>query len=274
VASGDDEALELAKRCILGQNAVTLDSEGVDLSRCGSVCVVQVGTRESGCFLFDTLGESAGILAFLKEVLENADVTKIIHDCKMDSDAFFHLWGITLTGVHDTQICDSILRGMGQKNLNDTLLGNGIPCNLSRDQNVYKMNPAFWATRPMTERMIEWASGDVASLFQLYDKQTNPSISPQKRRMLATSSQSNADMLRRMMFKTIQRPMLHRIMGKFIGKAGAGIQSLMKNSTFIYFRGKKEDGMMMLYAENELAMRDLEERILDRESRINSGLRY
>ena len=36
---------------------------------------------------------------------DNSDETveKIVHDCRMDSDALFHKLGITLTHVHDTQ---------------------------------------------------------------------------------------------------------------------------------------------------------------------------
>ena len=39
-----------------------------------------------------------------KEVLEDGGVCKIVHDCKADSDALFHILGINLNNVHDTQV--------------------------------------------------------------------------------------------------------------------------------------------------------------------------
>lgn len=264
ILPGDVDALNMAKECILGSNLVTLDSEGIDLGRSGKTCIVQIGTRDSGCFLFDTLDSPPDIIAFLKNVLEDPGITKIIHDCKMDSDAFFHLWNITLSGVHDTQVCDNILRNKGEKNLNDTLSANGIQCNASRDSSVYETNPNFWATRPMTPRMIEWAAGDVSKLFQLYVRQT-ALVPPLKKRLMVNMSQANADRLRAMICKDTR---LKCNPGLFIGKKGAGIKSIVDENSFIQFRGARGDQRIMLYAKDAMCMQELEMRVTERERAI------
>jgi ribonuclease D len=59
---------------------VALDCEGVELSREGSICLVQIATSDT-CFLLDfkNIGENFGTIKLLvKEVLENKNICKII----------------------------------------------------------------------------------------------------------------------------------------------------------------------------------------------------
>ena len=37
------------------------------------------------------------------------------------------------------------------------------------NMSVYNMNKVFWTTRPLTLQMLAWASGDLTSLFFLYE---------------------------------------------------------------------------------------------------------
>lgn len=292
VIDGKDAALlQAVKDAISGQTTITLDSEGVDLGRCGCTCVVQIGTRSSGCFLFDTLNHdsTSPMVQYLKGILEDRSITKIIHDCKMDSDAFYHAWGIVLSGVHDTQVCDTLLHCTGRgRNLNDTLRANGLQSNVCRDSSVYDKNVAFWATRPMTAQMIEWASGDVDSLFELYDVQIK-SLDDSARTMLAKRMQDNADLLRTMMHKVLshgspcifqhlsefttkklQEIFIKCSTGAFIGFKGTGIHALLKKvpGTFMQFRGQKGDGKILLYGKSPKEIKKMENAIRRRESAL------
>ena len=105
----------------------------------------------------------------VKDLFEDASVTKIIHDCRMDCDALYHLHRIQVNNVHDT----SCFHGVEDSNLNDVLSYNGIMINKSRDKTVYKRNPRFWAARPLTATMVDWDSSDVQNLFALADAQLN-----------------------------------------------------------------------------------------------------
>ena len=100
------------------ETLLALDCEGWRLGRMGTLSLIQVGTESGDAFLFDVLDcpRNSEVVQWLKAILESTAVTKIVHDCRMDSDALYHLLGITLAEVHDTQAC-----GGGRLNLNDTL---------------------------------------------------------------------------------------------------------------------------------------------------------
>jgi len=44
------------------------------------------------------------ITTYLKDPLESTSIVKVMHDCRQDSDALFHLAGIKLTSVFDVQL--------------------------------------------------------------------------------------------------------------------------------------------------------------------------
>ncbi len=76
--------------------------------------------------------------SFLKEILEDTDITKIMHNCRMDSDALHAELHIKLAGVHDTQACDMLLSGTSmEKNLNRLLMAYDCRINLVRNNSIY-----------------------------------------------------------------------------------------------------------------------------------------
>ena len=134
---------------------VAVDVEGVDLGRDGCISLIQVATPNH-CFLFDVLNKdpSDSVVIWLKFLLENADITKIIHDCRMDSDALFHILDITLTNVHDTSCFHHLITGVEDVSLNTLLQRNCLPVNVTRDGSVYADNHEFWKQRPLSPQMI------------------------------------------------------------------------------------------------------------------------
>jgi 3'-5' exonuclease len=163
--------LERARIVLHEPRVLALDCEGVNLGRKGQITIVQVATEEH-CCLFDVKnkGPSSDLVVFLRSLLQDENIIKIIHDVKADSDALDHLLGISVAAIHDTQAYQMMLRPTGDSrglNLNSTLQQFGCPVNNIRDANVYKANPAFWATRPLTQQMVQWAAGDVAALHML-----------------------------------------------------------------------------------------------------------
>ena len=79
-----------------------------------------------------------GVVRALKDLLENEQVIKIIHDCRMDADARFHHHGISLNNVHDTSCFHMHIAGCEDKNLNHVLVYNGLEVNCHREQGIYK----------------------------------------------------------------------------------------------------------------------------------------
>lgn len=142
---------------------------------------VLVDGEKSQCFLFDVLNKTKNdpstmddpMIPFLREILESDSVLKIIHDCRMDADALHHLLDIKLANVHDTSAWHYKLTGNQDVNLNDMLQSNGLKPNVVRDGEIYRTNHAFWATRPLKERMITWAAGDVSLMFKVHALQVD-----------------------------------------------------------------------------------------------------
>ena len=247
----DLASLEKHKSLIADENLLALDCEGIHLGRLGKLSVVQLATLKF-CFLFDMLKEStdSSVVCFLKKVLENESVVKIVHDCRADSDALYHLFGITLRGIHDTQSWQMTLHPLrGRLNLNDTLTLFGCPINGVRNTTVYKSNPSFWALRPFTKQMIAWASEDVITLFPLHAKQLAAADS----RTAAKCIEASARHANEFRTASVQIVRIHTTqIGNFIGKHGANIHSL-ERATGAKFH-VRHGGEFVVYAADEATL--------------------
>ena len=116
---------------------VAVDCEGVNHSRLGSVELISVCFSSMEVFLVDVGGKlDPDILKAVKELFEDAKVTKIIHDCRMDSDALFHF--MISSSIMSTTPVVSMLRsqvtGRADDNLNNVLMHNGVEQNHTRDR--------------------------------------------------------------------------------------------------------------------------------------------
>jgi DNA polymerase I-like protein with 3'-5' exonuclease and polymerase domains len=223
---------------------VAFDCEGINLCRAGTVELVSLyfpesAKQEGATFLVD-LGKSKSAfrsarVSALKKLFESNNVAKVIHDSRMDSDALFHLENIKLIKVHDTSCFHTELTGCADLNLNDLLSYYGMDKNGERDKSVYKRNPAFWATRPLTSTMIEWASSDVDKLILVALKQ----VAGLKERGGSKLLQANE---KSMHYTCLVRDMqLERNIsclvpiGRFIGPRGSNIRNVQKSTgTMIY----------------------------------------
>jgi ribonuclease D len=96
-----------AVQAICRESEIAVDCEGVDLSRTGKLCLVQIGLQNGTVFIFDIT--VLGALAFeirmndgietLKTLLESPRILKIIFDVRNDSEALFHQYNVALTNV-------------------------------------------------------------------------------------------------------------------------------------------------------------------------------
>jgi len=219
--------------------------------RPGKCSLIQMAvplSEDSGCqcFLFDVLDKdkSDPLIDFLREILESDSVLKVIHDCRMDSDALQHLYDIKLANVHDTSCWHAKLTGAADVNLNDLLRANELTPNIVRDSGVYDTNPGFWTTRPLTEKMITWAAGDVNLMFKVHARQV-AQASPTVARASIELSNVFLDMARTADVAWFK---VRGNMGRFIGSRGSNIRALQKSTnTLIYSRGKRNAGEFMVF---------------------------
>ena len=246
----DQNSLERSRRGITGESLLALDCEGIHLGRLGKISLIQVATP-SCCYLFDILHQERNCEAvvFLKTLLEDETIVKIIHDCRADSDALYHLLGIELRCVHDTQSWQMELDSTPLRlNLNDTLEKFGCRQNSARRKDVYKEHPSFWATRPLTDEMVRWASEDVATLFPLRERQVQAAAAAgddrSAARACAAASQRHADELRSAAVGTVR---IHPTqVGHFVGKGGGRVRELERAARAVFLRA--DGGAYAVYA--------------------------
>jgi exonuclease 3'-5' domain-containing protein 1 len=152
------------KTVVEGVKLIAIDAEGVDLSRLGKLTVFSVGVHVTNgvhIFLFDVIASDEELLqeqsVVLKGLMEDTRMTKIIHDCRQDSDALQHQFKISLCGVFDSSVYAMKLRNTSKRsNLNKTLKDFRCTLNEHRDEisSLYKQNPSVWRRRPLTPCLV------------------------------------------------------------------------------------------------------------------------
>lgn len=231
------------------QKLLAVDLEGIDLGRHGQISLVQIATPTQ-CFVVDVLDRTATdpLVQWLRCLLEDPTVTKIIHDCRMDADALLHCLGIRLCNVHDTSQWHKVAAGVPDISLNRLLEWTGQEENGARSADVYKQDHAFWRQRPLTPAMISWASGDVTGLFGIYTKQRT--IPPEQQDRARGLSEAAVQWAR----QAQTRDFTVHSMGRFIGAGGANVRALRtRTGTLMYHRGERSRSDWVLYYDTEAA---------------------
>lgn len=174
IDSWSNDVSVLLDRSFNGKDIIAMDSEGVDLGRSGTISIVQIMTGPKEYFIIDVLGKKMDdpLVGWLRKILEDPSIKKVVHDCRMDSDAMLHHLGIELSNVHDTSVHHQVISGNAHVGLNPVLRHNGIEENDERDKSVYTNNHEFWDTRPITVQMTAWALKDLSGLLALSSLQS------------------------------------------------------------------------------------------------------
>ncbi|EXB31421.1 Exonuclease 3'-5' domain-containing protein 1 [Morus notabilis] len=90
------------------QLVIGFDCEGVDLCRHGTLCIMQLAFPVA-IYLVNAIQGGEMLVKACKPALESSYITKVIHDCKRDSEALYFQFGIKLNNVMDTQIAFSLI---------------------------------------------------------------------------------------------------------------------------------------------------------------------
>jgi ribonuclease D len=236
---------DAVQQAIEKSSRVAFDCEGVNLCRAGSIELISlcIEGHTSEVYLVDVSLKTAGggvptfranRVAALKTLFEADNVLKIIHDCRMDCDALYHLLGIQLTNVHDTSSYHYAINGQEDKGLNDVLERHNIRVNTVRDKTIYRRDPAFWSRRPLTRQMIDWASSDVDKLLELATQQDMAcNMNPGRKAVAQQHSIKYTTVVRDMQLQRGLKVMVP--IGRFIGTGGTTLRSLQKRTnTMIY----------------------------------------
>ncbi|XP_047307041.1 uncharacterized protein LOC124910441 [Impatiens glandulifera] len=163
------------------QMVVGFDCEGVDLCRHGPLCIMQLAFPDA-MYLIDVMQGGSDLMKACKPALESSHITKVIHDCKRDSEALYFQFGIKLQNVVDTQIAYYLIEEQeGRKRAHDDyisfvdLLADSRYCGVSYDEKkevrtIMRGDPKYWTYRPLSEQMVRAATDDVRFLPYIYKK--------------------------------------------------------------------------------------------------------
>ena len=157
-----NDALAKACRSLSAASQVALDTEFMRVDTFyAQVGLVQISDGEQTC-LIDPLAIDQW--QPLKDLLTNADVTKVLHACSEDLELINHWLGITPTPMADTQVAAAYVGhglSMGLQNMVMTLLDIELEKGETRSD---------WLQRPLTDSQCHYAALDVALLLPCYDK--------------------------------------------------------------------------------------------------------
>ncbi|GAB2274744.1 hypothetical protein Dimus_009517 [Dionaea muscipula] len=181
VTSASELPVEFLEPSAQSQLVIGFDCEGVDLCRDGTLCIMQLAFPDA-IYLVDVIEGGDIIMEACKPALESSHVTKVIHDCKRDSEALYFQFGIKLHNVMDTQIAYSLIEEQeGRTRLPDdyvsfvTLLADPRYCGVSYLEKeevrvLLRQDPKLWTYRPLSDMMTHAAAEDVRFLLYIYHK--------------------------------------------------------------------------------------------------------
>jgi ribonuclease D len=154
---------ELCERLARSQ-FVTVDTEFMRESTYWPLlCLVQIADDKEAAAI-DPLAKGIDLTPLLDLLTNNEDVLKVFHAGGQDVEIIFNMTGRTPHPIFDTQIAMMAIsqsEQIGYSNLVESWLGITI------DKGARFTD---WSRRPLTDRQIDYAIGDVTYLSQIFPK--------------------------------------------------------------------------------------------------------
>lgn len=157
---------ELNKICknFSEEEFVTVDTEFLrEKTYFPKLCLIQIGDKNKNAFAIDPLIEGLDLTPVF-ELLANTKVLKVFHAARQDLEIFFNMTGKVVEPFFDTQIAAMVLGygdSVGYENLVRNVTGGEI------DKSSQYTN---WSHRPLSDKQIKYALGDVTHLADVYLK--------------------------------------------------------------------------------------------------------
>ena len=159
------ESAQLAEYCTSWREAdyVTVDTEFMrEHTYWPKLCLIQVGGSDESVVI-DPLAEGIDLTPFFA-LLSDHSVLKVFHAARQDVELFHHLTGHVPTPLFDTQLA-AMVCGFG-----DSVGYEKLAARLADAQIDKTLRFTDWARRPLTDRQLLYAVGDVSHLRPIYDK--------------------------------------------------------------------------------------------------------
>jgi ribonuclease D len=142
---------------------ITVDTEFMrEKTYWPDLCLVQVAGPDEA-WAVDPLADGLD-LSPLYDLFANEKVLKVFHAGRQDLEIFYHLAGCLPTPVFDTQVA-AMVCGFGDSVGYDTLISSLTDVRIDKSSRF-----TDWSIRPLSDRQVEYALGDVTHLRVAYEK--------------------------------------------------------------------------------------------------------
>ena len=159
------DSTSLTKFCdrLIKSSYITVDTEFMrDQTYWPRLCLVQIANEHEAAAI-DTLAKGIDITPLLN-LFTNPRIFKIFHAARQDLEIFYRLMSRLPSPFFDTQVA-AMVCGFGDSAGYDTLVRK------LTDETIDKSSRfTDWALRPLSQRQINYALGDVTHLRQVYIK--------------------------------------------------------------------------------------------------------
>ena len=143
---------------------ITVDTEFLrEKTYYPKLCLIQIGNPNGEAAAIDPLAHGLD-LSPVYDLLSDEKILKVFHAGRQDLEIFFNLTGKVVAPLFDTQIAAMVCGygdSVGYENLVRNITGNSL------DKSVQYTD---WSNRPLSEKQIDYALGDVTWLVEVYEK--------------------------------------------------------------------------------------------------------
>ncbi len=157
-----DELMRLST-ALATEPFITIDTEFIrDATYWPRLCLIQVaGAKEEA--IIDPLAAGIDLAPFI-ELMMNESVLKVFHAARQDLEIFFHMTGNVPHPIFDSQVAAAVC-GYGDQVGYETLVRKIC------DEQVDKSSRfTDWSRRPLTNKQLTYALGDVTHLRVIYER--------------------------------------------------------------------------------------------------------
>lgn len=145
------------------ESYITVDTEFVrEHTYWSQLCLIQVGLEKEAVAI-DPLVKGIDLNCFF-DLLQDPKVIKVFHSARQDIEIFYHLTGKIPRPLFDTQIAGMVC-GFGESVGYDVLVQKFAKIAIDKSSRY-----THWAQRPLTEKQLQYALGDVIHLRIIYEK--------------------------------------------------------------------------------------------------------
>jgi len=123
------------------------------------LALIQIA-NESSTYVIDPL--AIDNLDDFFTLVNNPDITKVLHSARQDYEIFFNLQGHLPKPIFDTQVAASLL-GYGEQIGYANLIKNLLDIDVDKSQ-----TRTDWTKRPLNDKQLDYAASDVIHLAKVY----------------------------------------------------------------------------------------------------------